>query len=580
MSGTVLLDLDDVRCARVEVAGGKGAGLSRARSAGLPVLPGAVLPTTAGVTSMRAGASALGTGGSGAARRAVMAERLSEEVRAELQDLVGRLGGDVIVRSSANVESTGEWAGAFSSFSEIGVDEIDVAVRGCWASAFGVDVVERTDHVGHGPDGLTMSVLIQPRIEPTVSGLARDGAEGSVVIEVVSGTPAALMSGWASGQRITVDADAAVRAPDDPLLDHEQAVAVAALLRQASRLLGHSVIEWAMADGDLVLLQSMAAPPRPVAASDPGVRVAGLAALHHPNADRVVNLALAFPGGLSEELVLPWGLGLVDLAALDTTTPAGGAELDLTWARGEAQALAHQVWRGDDADVLVRAREAMRALRGDTPGEALDAIEALGEPDLDRAQRLVTHLLSAGRTMTERQRLRRPDEIFGCELHEVTHATGAMRQSWAGARRWEPFLAGVGEAQGTTYDGVSASPGLGAGKVLAVPALDHAPTRVPRAVIVAPFPVPALASLLWDAAGLVTVGGSAGAHLIEVARSLGVPAVVGCDELPPISTLRGMLAVVDGDAGVVSLHRCAATVDEVSSPEGAARRSSARPGGR
>jgi phosphocarrier protein FPr len=75
--------------------------------------------------------------------------------------------------------------------------------------------------------------------------------------------------------------------------------------------------------------------------------------------------------------------------------------------------------------------------------------------------------------------------------------------------------------------------------------------RRPRQVVVAPLPVPALSSLLWDAAGLVTTGGSAGAHLIEVARSLGVPAVVQCDGLRPDVVSPDTVIAVDGDRGQV-----------------------------
>jgi phosphohistidine swiveling domain-containing protein len=69
----------------------------------------------------------------------------------------------------------------------------------------------------------------------------------------------------------------------------------------------------------------------------------------------------------------------------------------------------------------------------------------------------------------------------------------------------------------------------------------------PREVLAIAEPVPQVAALLWNAAGVVTSGGSVGAHLFEVARSLGVPAVVGAD----LAADDGCLAAVDGDAGVV-----------------------------
>jgi phosphohistidine swiveling domain-containing protein len=57
-----------------------------------------------------------------------------------------------------------------------------------------------------------------------------------------------------------------------------------------------------------------------------------------------------------------------------------------------------------------------------------------------------------------------------------------------------------------------------------------------------------VAPLLLNAAGLVVAEGSVGAHVFEVARSLGVPSVVGVD-VP--EGFDGALAAVDGEAGTV-----------------------------
>jgi phosphoenolpyruvate-protein kinase (PTS system EI component) len=57
--------------------------------------------------------------------------------------------------------------------------------------------------------------------------------------------------------------------------------------------------------------------------------------------------------------------------------------------------------------------------------------------------------------------------------------------------------------------------------------------------------------LLWHSAAIVSIGGSSGAHLFEVARSLGVPAVIGVEAA--VSGGAGSLVAVDGDTGVVSV---------------------------
>ena len=69
-----------------------------------------------------------------------------------------------------------------------------------------------------------------------------------------------------------------------------------------------------------------------------------------------------------------------------------------------------------------------------------------------------------------------------------------------------------------------------------------------RAVLTASRPIPALASLLWDASGLVTSTGSPAAHLFEAARALRVPAVCGVD----MTDSDDAIVAVDGDSGEVA----------------------------
>ena len=81
----------------------------------------------------------------------------------------------------------------------------------------------------------------------------------------------------------------------------------------------------------------------------------------------------------------------------------------------------------------------------------------------------------------------------------------------------------------------------------------------PRRVITAVYPLTNLAPLLWDAAGLITVGGNPGAHLFEVASSLGVPAVCGVDldQSAGLATAENpqldIVAAVDGTHGALAL---------------------------
>jgi phosphohistidine swiveling domain-containing protein len=76
------------------------------------------------------------------------------------------------------------------------------------------------------------------------------------------------------------------------------------------------------------------------------------------------------------------------------------------------------------------------------------------------------------------------------------------------------------------------------------------------AIVLVDRPVPALAPLLFGARGVISRAGAAGSHLAEVARSLGVPMVVGCH--PETVTGPGpapgaWLATINGGTGEVVL---------------------------
>jgi phosphoenolpyruvate synthase/pyruvate phosphate dikinase len=545
-----ILDLDDPLCRDPSIAGGKAAGLSRARSAGLPALKGIVVATGAAAPTLRVGAAALAIRGSGSARLAALAHPMDAELVDRLRIAVRELGGDVIVRSSADVEAGAEWSGAFSTFSDIGVDDVATAVRGCWASAFALDVIERGERTGVSAEQLSVAVLVQPRIEPRTSGLAR-AFHDSVEIEAVAGSAAALMSGWSAGERIVVGPDAAVTSSS--LLSASEAREVARLATLVHERLGHRVIEWAWTDSGLVLLQSLAAPEP---STSPGP-VDVLSELDHPEAERIAQLAVAFPGGVCDDLVFPWLLGargpLGEWSPASALRTAPARALDVVEAQREATHAAAPVWP-HAADPVAECRLLLQALRGPSPAEALSRAAALGPPDPHHAHAVVRLLAAAGRHAVETGRLFDANDVFGVELAEIAaDRPAAVRQSWAGARRWEPFLAGVAQARGQRAAGRAAAPGVGAGAVRIVSdAHERHAGRRPRQVIVAPLPVPALSSLLWDAAGLVTIGGSTGAHLIEVARSLGVPAVVQCGDLPLNRLTADTIVAVDGDRGQVS----------------------------
>jgi phosphohistidine swiveling domain-containing protein len=294
---TRLVPLGDGVTRAAGLVGAKAARLARAAGAGLPVLPGWVVPVTEAAPALSAGAAAIAHGRPAAARRAVLGYRLDDGLAAELREAVTRLGGRVIVRSSSPLESDPRWSGAFSSVAEVGVDDAVSAVRSCWASAFAVDPLERLAACGLPPAALQLGVLLQPEIRLAAGGVARVMAEGSpcgaagtaqagsggaagteVIVEGVLGHPGALLAGWAEGTSAHVQLPGGARSePARPrvraghpgggqltgLLGTELVTAVAALAGRVWQALGDDLIEWAAGDGGIWLLQSLRSAPVP-----------------------------------------------------------------------------------------------------------------------------------------------------------------------------------------------------------------------------------------------------------------------------------------------------------------------------
>ena len=179
--------------------------------------------------------------------------------------MVDGLGGRVIVRSSSPLEGDVRWAGAFSSVTGVGREDVAAAVRSCWASAFAVDPLRRLEGCGLELEALELAVLVQPEITPEAGGVARAVGDEPVSVEGVRGHPGALLSGWAEPEPLDAEVVAEVRALADRVHD----------------VLGDDVIEWAACDGKVWLLQSSRSAPedRGAAQAVPmprdGLRVAG-----------------------------------------------------------------------------------------------------------------------------------------------------------------------------------------------------------------------------------------------------------------------------------------------------------------
>ncbi|WP_162605381.1 PEP/pyruvate-binding domain-containing protein [Jiangella ureilytica] len=108
------------------------------------------------------------------------------------------------------------------------------------------------------------------------------------------------------------------------------------------------------------------------------------------------------------------------------------------------------------------------------------------------------------------------------------------------------------------FTGIGAVPGDARGEIVRPRPHQTLPAERARGcIIVIDRPYPAYAPLLFAAAGLVTLGGPARAHLIEVAESLGVPTLV---RVPAAEALRDldrtnerMFGAIDTMSGQLSL---------------------------
>lgn len=220
-----LVSLDDPRALRADLVGAKAAMLARARRAGLAALPGYVVPIAAGSAALRAGCAALATRGRGAARSAVLGAGVRPDLVADAGAAVAELGGRVIVRSSSELESDARWSGAFSSIVEIGVADIEVALRTCWAAAFAPDPLDRLGECGLEPERLGLALLIQAELVPIAGGTARLVGE-DVEVVAVAGHPGGLLAGLVDGNAVRIPAGVSAAAGAGGVSAHADAVGV------------------------------------------------------------------------------------------------------------------------------------------------------------------------------------------------------------------------------------------------------------------------------------------------------------------------------------------------------------------
>ena len=211
--------------------GAKAEGLRRLASAGLPVPLGSV----------------------------ITARIADDEIDHVAEEIAARFTGELVaVRSSGSREDSADasFAGQFDTILNVVAsrEAIAEAVRRVRLSATKSGVATYADAT------IAMSVLVMPMVDADVAGVAftLDPVTGErvVIVEAVKGLGDKLASGEAVGERWRVGNETELENPLG-VLSPDQAVAVADLATRCENVMGAPQdIEWAIADGNTVLLQS------------------------------------------------------------------------------------------------------------------------------------------------------------------------------------------------------------------------------------------------------------------------------------------------------------------------------------
>ena len=515
--------LDDPSAVEVAISGAKGAGLARARAAGFPVLDGFVIPPACSEDALERAVNVLEERGTGGARMAIIGYPLPDSLVDQITPLAAALQPPFIVRSSSVLEGSGQWSGAFTSVPEVLSDEIGQAAKSVWATSFSIEVLERFEAAELAPGSAPMGVLVQPEAQPDFGGAAIVDSAGTVTVNAVKGSPRDLMAGWVPGVRAVVEDGVLRGAECADLMGEDQALAIADMALRVERELGFNLIEWAIVAGDPILLQVQHSAGHEVEEA-----MVVPAALAHPFALDFVRLAQRFPGAIGDELVLGWLSAAPPGIEASAYTPTGDRDAVLGEARRIAATLTAQAWGEPEPQALAQAGLVLRRMRSDRPNESIDALRELQPVDLALAQKLL-----------------------GMVEYLVATDVAPPRR---GIGRWEPVLAGVLALQGDVHEGEPSVGGVGAGRMVWLDSSKQTGHVQPRDIIVTQYPLQNFSPLLWDAAGIVTVGGAPTAHLFEVARSLTVPAVINCP-IAHIVKAGPRLGMLDGDAGRVAIAK-------------------------
>jgi hypothetical protein len=541
------ISLDDPAALKPGFVGAKAEKLAVALQAGLPVLPGVVLPVTTGRAVLERAERIASAQSLAAARLFIM----NEEAPPCLTNIIPTEFGlcNLVVRSSSPLEALGSWSGAFASYIDVTVDDLPTAILGCWASVFSRDAAERYENLSTSAVATGMAVLIQPAIDPCPGGTSRANGDGSVSITLADGSLPAMLQGWAPGLPAVIGSDDEVTGRAAAQVGHDLLREVARYTRLCVKHEAGNFLEWAAPNGDVLILQCK----RSVAGTD---LVTDTQDDFDPNfvgplAVDVCRAVVRFGGSTGDSLVLPWILAPT-LGSRHSMKAHLGSPLAIEAIQNQSKSLVAQAWR-DERDT---AEAAIVRLRDGLDPYVLNRIAMLNPVTASEGIRVVEAIESLGQELVRMGVLCDVADVWRLEPEEFRADIGSY---WSDAsvnpappkrNAWEAFLRTVVRSNGEIRHGTSAAAGEAAAPLLAI----NEPHRLSRSrqqrILYVPTPLPGYAPMLWGAAGLVAAGGNPSAHLVEVASSLGVPAVVGCN----LGNMQeGTLAAVYGASGEVWL---------------------------
>ena len=306
-----VLWLDEISADDLETVGGKGASLGELTGAGLPVPPGFVV--TAGTyrsfieeaeideelfsaVDVDADDSAALAEAADRAQELILETPFPEALREEILESYREVGDEdeeafVAVRSSATAEDLPDasFAGQQETFLNVTEENLLDRVRECWASLFTQRAIYYRQEQGFDHDVVNIAVVVQQMVDADKSGVMFTShpstGDPTMIIEAAWGLGEAVVSGAVSPDNYVVPRDdgevdvtvaekkvmhvkdeetgETVERPvpdekrDERVIDDDEIGELVALGERVEDHYGEPQdVEWAIADGDVYMLQS------------------------------------------------------------------------------------------------------------------------------------------------------------------------------------------------------------------------------------------------------------------------------------------------------------------------------------